>query len=381
MILLENQVALKFSVGPFLDFIDITDFMGMEIKENAGGIRPILAIRFNVNDDKVLPYLNEGNLITLSYGIKQPTSDILQFKIEGQVVTQQYGGGAYVELLGSMYNPLFTDRQSSNQFIGKKSFEVFQQIANETALKFRTNVTKTDDQQDWYQNGLTGWEFINFVFPNVYLDNSTFFAYGFDNNNLYLYDMKQYLKQGPKWILTVTGKGSTDNSTAPVINIATYQATDTYSGQMNKLIGKNKTTHGYNVDTGEFFEAQAKLQSYCTMDTTKLNINSTNCEEHSYKIMTGSQHANALNAQIQNMNNNLLYSSYVVYVPVIGQYRDFRLLDTVLLVPAETDKQAQGLYIITSICRQLKDNKLQVNLTLSRESANGLVGDSLQKGV
>lgn len=381
MILLENQVALKFSVGPFLDFIDITDFMGMEIKENAGGIRPILAIRFNVNDDKVLPYLNEGNLITLSYGIKQPTSDILQFKIEGQVVTQQYGGGAYVELLGSMYNPLFTDRQSSNQFIGKKSFEVFQQIANETALKFRTNVTKTDDQQDWYQNGLTGWEFINFVFPNVYLDNSTFFAYGFDNNNLYLYDMKQYLKQGPKWILTVTGKGSADNSTAPVINIATYQATDTYSGQMNKLIGKNKTTHGYNVDTGEFFEAQAKLQSYCTMDTTKLNINSTNCEEHTYKIMTGSQHANALNAQIQNMNNNLLYSSYVVYVPVIGQYRDFRLLDTVLLVPAETDKQAQGLYIITSICRQLKDNKLQVNLTLSRESANGLVGDSLQKGV
>ena len=381
MILLENQVALKFSVGPFLDFIDITDFMGMEIKENAGGIRPILAIRFNVNDDKVLPYLNEGNLITLSYGIKQPTSDILQFKIEGQVVTQQYGGGAYVELLGSMYNPLFTDRQSSNQFIGKKSFEVFQQIANETALKFKTNVTKTDDQQDWYQNGLTGWEFINFVFPNVYLDNSTFFAYAFDNNNLYLYDMKQYLKQGPKWILTVTGKGSADNSTAPVINIATYQATDTYSGQMNKLIGKNKTTHGYNVDTGEFFEAQAKLQSYCTMDTTKLNINSTNCEEHTYKIMTGSQHANALNAQIQNMNNNLLYSSYVVYVPVIGQYRDFRLLDTVLLVPAETDKQAQGLYIITSICRQLKDNKLQVNLTLSRESANGLVGDSLQKGV
>ena len=381
MILLENQVALKFSVGPFLDFIDITDFMGMEIKENAGGIRPILAIRFNVNDDKVLPYLNEGNLITLSYGIKQPTSDILQFKIEGQVVTQQYGGGAYVELLGSMYNPLFTDRQSSNQFIGKKSFEVFQQIANETALKFKTNVTKTDDQQDWYQNVLTGWKFINFVFPNVYLDNSTFFAYGFDNNNLYLYDMKQYLKQGPKWILTVTGKGSADNSTAPVINIATYQATDTYSGQMNKLIGKNKTTHGYNVDTGEFFEAQAKLQSYCTMDTTKLNINSTNCEEHTYKIMTGSQHANALNAQIQNMNNNLLYSSYVVYVPVIGQYRDFRLLDTVLLVPAETDKQAQGLYIITSICRQLKDNKLQVNLTLSRESANGLVGDSLQKGV
>ena len=29
----------------------------------------------------------------------------------------------------------------------------------------------------------------------------------------------------------------------------------------------------------------------------------------------------------------------------------------------------------------IKDNKLQVNLTLSRESANGLVGDSLQKGV
>ena len=41
MITLKNQLVLQFTLGQFTDFIDIKNFMGMEIIEHAGGLRPI----------------------------------------------------------------------------------------------------------------------------------------------------------------------------------------------------------------------------------------------------------------------------------------------------------------------------------------------------
>ena len=51
MIKLKDHMTLKFSVGDFDDFISTPNFYGMEIKENAGGLRPVLNIRFGVLDD------------------------------------------------------------------------------------------------------------------------------------------------------------------------------------------------------------------------------------------------------------------------------------------------------------------------------------------
>ena len=77
----------------------------------------------------------------------------------------------------------------------------------------------------------------------------------------------------------------------------------------------------------------------------------------------------------QNKRNNILFSSYTVDVPVTGTFRDFKLFDTVLLMPAETDKEAEGIYFITGIAKEYKDYQYTTILTLNRESANGIRGD------
>ena len=115
------------------------------------------------------------------------------------------------------------------------------------------------------------------------------------------------------------------------------------------------------------------------MGTNNINVNSTNCSTYNYMITSGRDHENIILALNQNKRNNILFSSYTVRLSVPGQYRDFRLLDPVKLIPAERDMDAEGFYLITGIVRQFSDGIYRTNLTLNRESANGIRGN-LERG-
>lgn len=381
MIVLGNQLALQFGIGDKTDFLDIEDFHYMRIAENAGGVRPIIDLTFQVTRADIIPYLNNGNIITLMYGIKEPTSDILQFEICGDQKTKDYNLGSTISLLGGMYNRGFTSSRKSIDFKDRKSYEVIQKLALQNGMNFQTNVSRTNDKQTWHQNGMTDWSMLKYVASRAYKDNSTFFSYGFDNNNIYLYDVKEKIKkgveQGADWILTVRGVGRNENDR--VVNIGSYHCDDSTSGQNAELAGRNMTVVGYNLDTGEITEPSYSLQSYTTMETNKINVNSTGCRNYDYRITTGDEHANSISALNQNKRNNILFSSYRCYVPVAHQYRDFRLLDTVQLIPSETDKEAEGIYLIAGIAKEYKNNQFNTILALTRESANGIQGD-LQLG-
>lgn len=383
MIVLGNQLALQFSIGPvnnyslFTDFVKVKNFKYMTIQENAGGPRPILTLEFKIEQEEVIPYINNGNLITLQYGIDEPSSDLLQFSIEGDQQTKEFKAGSMISIRGAMYNPAFTESVGSNTYPNMKSYEMFQQVADACNLKLKTNVVKSNDKQTWYKTGQTNWEFLYENWDQAYKDDTTFFSFALDNNNLYFYDMKERLKQDVDWILSVQHVGENDNS--KIVNISTYYPDDSNAGEYAQLAGKNVTNVTYNVDEGEFSKPEYSLQSYTTQDTNKLNMNTTGCQNYSYNICSGAVHSNYITAKNQNKRNNVLFSSYKVFVPVVGQYRDFRLLDTVNLITGEKDPTSEGYYFIAGITRQYSNGQYQTNLLLNRESANGLKGDSLQE--
>ena len=202
MIVLGNQLALQFSVGGITDFLDIEDFNFMRIAENAGGLRPLFEMNFNVSNEGIIPYLNSGNIISLMYGINEPTSDLLNFQILGDSKNKEYHVGSSVNIEGAMYNPGFTSKTKTKTYSGK-SYEVLKRIASQNNLRFVSNVTRTNDSQDWHQNGIRDWNMVNYIAQRAYKDADTFFAYGFDNNNFYFYDVRELLKQGTRWILSV----------------------------------------------------------------------------------------------------------------------------------------------------------------------------------
>ena len=375
MITLKNQLVLQFSLGEFTDFIQVDDFKGMEIIEHAGGLRPIINLRFLLIKKEIIPYINQGNIITLRYGIEHLSNDSLQFEIQGDTKTQQYKLGSEINIRAAFYNNSFTSTIKSRNINGK-SYEVLKQIVEGVNMKFQTNVQRTNDKQVWYQDGKTDWIFSKYIVDRAWKDDSTFFVHGFDCNNFYFYDVRDLL-QNIKWTLTCNNVGNSEND--HIVNIGTYQVDDSLQGQMSILAGKNVTTIGYNVDTGEFLQPKHKLKTFTTLGTNSINMNSTNCSTYNYMITSGRDHENTILALNQNKRNNILFSSYTVRLSVPGQYRDFRLLDPVKLIPAERDMDAEGFYLITGIVRQFSDGIYRTNLTLNRESANGIRGN-LEQG-
>lgn len=375
MIVLENQLALQFNIGDKSDFLGIKDFHCMRIAENAGGLRPILNLTFQVSDESIIPFLNSGNIIYLMYGINEPTSDILQFEICGDDKTRGYKVGSAVSIIGAMYNRGFTSNKKTFIYSNRRSFEALSTISTQNGLKFVSNVNKTNDKQSWYQNGITDWEMATHIANRAYKDNNTFYTWGFDNNNFYFYDIREQLRAKTiKWYLTVnnTGKETKDNS---IVNIGTYKTSDKYAGQNAELAGKNVTTVNYNLDTGEFTNPTYNLKTFTTMNTKKINVNSEGCVNYDYRITNGDEHSFSVEAQNQNFRNNVLFSSYTCHVPVAGQYRDFRLLDLVQLIPSDEDREAEGLYFITGIAKEYKNQKYSTLLTLNRESPNDIQGN------
>ncbi len=375
MITLANQIQIQFSVGSFSDFITIENFKSMELLENAGGVRPILNVSFQLDDLSILPYLNKGNIITLSFGITALSSDVYNFEIENDFKIKQYTTGSLITLLCSAYNPKFCSYIKARTFQQQKSYEVLKQLASDNNLNFVTNVTKTLDTQDWEQLGQTDWTFLHEVWQSSYLDTSTFFSYAFDNNNLYFYNMKELIAAGPKWILTTSGMGVDSNSST--VTIDSYLASNDAAGSCAQLAGKNLNIVNYDLDSGTFSSPTYSLQSFTTMNTNKLNLNTQNCQTYEYTISSDSNHNNDITAINQNKRNNILYSSYNCHVPVLNQYRNFKLLDCVQLKPSTPDEEAQGFYIITGIAHQYKNQIFQTVLTLNRESENGLRGSDL----
>ena len=373
MIELGNQLALQFAIADKTDFLDIEDFHYLRIAKNAGGLRPIINLSFQVNEEDIIAYLNNGNIISLMYGIKEPTSDILQFEICGDSKSKEFRVGSEISLLGAMYNRGFTSQIKSKTYPNMYSYQALGEIATQNGLRFVTNVTKTNDKQTWYQSGLKDWDMAKFIASRAYKDPDTFFIFGFDNNSLYFYDIKEHLAQGPKWYLSVSHMGNDENSS--IVNIGTYRCDDSQSGQNANFAGKNITNVSYNLDTGEFTNPKYSLKTLTTMQTNQINVSSSGCVNYNYHITTSDEHSFSVEAQNQNFRNNALFSSYRVHVPVAGQYRDFKLFDVVQLIPAESDKEAEGFYFITGIANEYKDNLYTTILTLNRESANGIKGD------
>lgn len=380
MIVIGNQIALQFNIGNISDFISIECFHGMRIAENAGGLRPIINLDFQVTHEEVIPYLNSGNIITIMYGINTPTSEVMQFEILGDGKTKDYHVGSTVSILGAMYKRTFTSQVKSTCYANKRSFEALANIANDNGLKFVTNVSKSNDRQTWYQSGITDWNMSTYIASRAYKDNGTFFNYAFDNNNYYFYDIREQLKAGPKWILAV-GSTGTEHPQSNIVNIGTYMCDDSAAGTNADFAGKNLTNVNYNVDTGEFSNPQYALKTFTTMGTTKINVNATDCANYDYHITSEDEHAFSVTAQNQNFRNQMLFSSYCCHVPVAGQYREFKLLDCVQLVPQEPDAEAAGIYFITSIAKEYKEQQYSIMLTLHRESANGIRGEALQGGM
>lgn len=375
MIYLENQMTALFSIGDIEDFITPDNIRAFTLYENAGNLRPIIELKFTLQNKKIINYLNPGNILRVSFGISELDKDVIQFKLYGDETNLNYSVGYEVTIKAALYIPQFTSKVNSKCYNGS-SLEVIRQIAASAKLNLHTNISRTNDAQLWEQIGETDWQFIFEPWLHSYINDQTFTSFGFDCYNMYFYDIRTLVRNGNKWMFTPSGLS---NKNSYVVNYGQYFTKNNY-GTYAPLIGENLINHTFNLDTSEYSDVSYNLKNFTVIDSNRLNINATECRDYDYFIVDEDMHSNYVKAYNQNVRNNIMYNSFSIYVSTAGQFKKFRLFDTAEFQPNVDDTRLNGTCFITAIAYQFQDSKLCINLTLNKEAPSGIKGTNLISG-
>lgn len=367
-----NQFTITFSLGNNRDFISAENLRSFNLYYAAGNIRPTLDMEFMLENDKIIPYLNQGNILTLSFGSNELKKDVLQFQLTDDNSDIQFSVGSNVMIRACFYRPIFTDRIGYQYYNDKLSLDVMNSVCEESNLNFITNTGKTNDRQNWYRESDTNWNFMKYVWLHSYLNDDTFFSYAMDCENVYFYDMRKLAQSGAKWLVTNVYEASEYSN---VICIPGYKAVNNY-GTTSDLVGKNLKISVYDVDKGSLDLQDYKLKSFGAIDTNKLNVNASDCLDYAYGIISDDVHENFVKAYNQNTRNNIMYQTFEIYAST-NEFKNFRLLDPVMFNVYPQDDRLSGLAFITGIVYQFNPGQFKINLTFNKEAPSGIKGDNL----
>lgn len=373
MIEIKNQILVKISIGPFEDFIMSTDLLEFKYVEQAGMVRPYLFLRFMTYDTDVMQYLNEGNIVNVSFGRTSLDTVDKQFIITGvdHVTTES---SLVIQLHALLYIPEFMEQVKSMNYADKTSLDLVKEIAGKYFNTVDTStISKTQDKQTWRQDGISDYAFLkNNVWFHSYINENTFIMSAMTNDKFYFKDVKNTISKEEPWIFIPVGMSK---DSTKIINYSTYSNKNNF-GLTNNMIGKGKINHTFDFLKGQYTTTNSKLNNYLIIDSSKVNLNEQNCKNIKFTYRT-EQHPYYNTAYDQNTRNLLMFGNYNVYISFAGQYKQIELLQPATVLPTVLDTAAMGTFLVDTICYQITDKRLWVNTTLTKEAFSTLKGDSL----
>ena len=141
MIKIDGSATFQFSLGDVYDFIDIQNLKSFYVYFAAGGFRPLLSMTFKLTEPRLMPFLSSGNILTISFGVDEPSSKIMQFELYTDNSDKYYEPGFEITIKGAFYLPKFTSNVGYEQFSNSSSLNVIRNIANQYKFReVRTNI-------------------------------------------------------------------------------------------------------------------------------------------------------------------------------------------------------------------------------------------------
>lgn len=372
MIEIRDQFVCRITVGTFQDFILTEDLIEMSYFESAGLNLPFISITFVLRNLKVLKYLNEGNVINVSMGRSELSLSDMQFMLTSDLANKNYTLGSNVTIKGVLYKPKFVLLSKETSYSGT-SINVINEICSKH-FSVVSNVTRTNDAQEWFQTGISDRQMVRDLWFHSYVDNRTFIAMGFDNNTIRIKDMRKALLEDNPWIFSINQVPKGESS--KVVHFGQFWTKNDY-GAINSCIGRGLASVSFNVDTGEFNYLDNTLKNFSVMSSNKLNILDTDVKKYSYSYISDEVSKTYDVAFKQNIRNLLMFSTFKIFIPTSGPFKQFRLLDSAQLEESAVGSRASGRSFITRIYYTIKDRKFSTNLTLCKEAPNEIQGDAL----
>ncbi len=357
------------------NFIEFEDEFFFRVSEFAGGILPEFEMEFITRNNNIMKLMHEGTLIKGKFGRDiNSLSDMTLFCTSSTGVDNGNGYTRFI-IVGFCINIDYVRSPILATFKNMSAIEAVLAVAAKNFKKIETNITKSNDSQNWYQPNITNKNFISKTLYRADL-GAAFPAMAITlEGKFILKDVVKDLAKKPKWKFVSTVQNQKDPNEISYITDAPQSSN---SGIINAMIGYGFDFKSMVAETEE--KVTAVIQSRNVMaNTGKVGGSKTSNRKQVIGITQNeNHHDNYQKSYNYNLFSLMNLSRNEIPFTIDAAYYAIRPLDTATFfggVDANTgaaDENTAGAYFVTQVVRQIENRHMHTTVKISRESVNGV---------
>lgn len=380
MIGVHKQYRYQFTIGVLEDFINEGEIEMFRVIERAGNSLPEFELSFQYHKEDLLKYINEGNVLQVTYGPDNDrdelkTAEFFITKVESKKATDSI----YLLVLTGLLNRMgyLTDRKM-RLYPNQSGYEVLRSIFSPYSAQIDMNPTVSEDLQTWIQPNITDRAFVNEVWMHSYLSQSFTGLALLSNGHVRIRDLQAYSSQvkGRRWDWKLV---SSMQDPATEIGIDSTTALNNSSGFINNVLGYGRQKRLHQLEAGTTGSVtENAFAPFLAVGAHNRSADLLARADLPEQLSLDNVDAHYWEAFLQNLVNLGVFSSCAVSVMAHQQYRDVYPLDLVFLeepsienrVSGESSLYQAGLYIVTKVTRIIQSRRISMILELVRSTMN-----------
>jgi hypothetical protein len=368
-----SQFLFRFKIADKDDFISGNDLMEFSCDCQVGNMLPQFILIFDTLDEDVINLFHEGNELEVSYGKQEEDLILTKLLITTCNITPMGSNKKRIYLQG-LYSAInyfdsalfVSNKQSGVQTIQEKASQMF---------IYDSNVTSSQDSQNWIQYNTSTKEFINNLMLHSNVPNS-FLAIGIDMDGTFrLRDIRKKTQGEYDWrfIQQPTGEKDIEFNGDPVF--------ESNFGFMNAWHGYKKEKLLHQLETGDSQLISEDIRPLMALTTKLIRTSKVQKRFTDIGFQNENLHENYWQAFLRNMTYSVSFSAINVKISFQDEFIPFKLLDLIMYKDSSIKSNqpstdaTSGLYLITKITRSINANKLVTTITMAREAFNQAKGD------
>lgn len=372
MIGVTGQYIFSFSLGDKKDFIKEEELVSFITIERGGFSLPEFELEFESEDETIIPKLNEGHPLNVSFGATRDNmTDARLFINSFPVIKVGNNKRSYV-LTGFLHDIKFINQPNNLITDVMSGVEAAIQVASKY-FHIRGNATAGVDRQRWIQGRQTDASFVKDAVLHSLAKNNSFFGTAITSQReLVIKDMKEALRKNDyDWKFT---QGNAIEN-RDVIYSGTF-GVESRAGIIANIIGYGREKVVYDIENDSQKIVLEKAQPLLALSRDLAMSKEIQKRNASLGIINENVHANYHEAFQRNITNLLTLSSLAVTATVTNnRYVPIRPLDVIMFKDQDTkndqtSEYISGLYAVSTVTKELKQRRYATTVEMCRESFN-----------
>lgn len=377
MIGVDGQYLFAFSIADRNDFLMEEDLQTLKLVEEAGNVLPTFELAFTLEDQSILRYINEGNVLEISMGEDNIEMTGLNFRILSKIITRVAQHKYLIRLVGILDSMKYYTDCKVNITERISGIEAIIDTAK-SYFVVDSNISKSQDQQHWIQPNIPDRIFVNRVWAHSWLSKS-FPAIGISSGGIFIIRdvgklAKKLATQDYDWKFVPF-----DTSKKNELIFDQYKV-ESNTGLINVWAGYERDKDVLNLDSGTESLVSPSLTTVFANSPKLDRMKEVGTRSSDFGVVNSNVHPNYWLAYQQNLSYLSLFGSTKVLLQVSSKYFNIRVLDLVLLQDLDLNMQQaegyhSGSYLVSRVTRLIENRNFVTIIQLNREALGELQGD------